>query len=70
MKGIKEQAIELIEEFEGLQSDKMYDYSNIEYPTAKLCALIAVDLVLTTIDSEDYISRAYWRSVKREIEQL
>ena len=70
MKGIKEQAIELIEEFENLQSDKMHDYSRIEYPTAKLCALVAVDLVLTTIDSEDYISRAYWRSIKKEIEKL
>ena len=67
MKGIKEQAIELIEEFEGLQSDKMYDYSNIEYPTAKLCALIAVDLILNNCVSSIIY---YWQEVKQEIEQL
>jgi hypothetical protein len=66
----EEKAIELVQKFENLNSMKMSDDSKIEYPTAKLCALIAVDLVLTTIDSEDYISRAYWRSIKREIEQL
>ncbi|MEY3501437.1 MAG: hypothetical protein RL308_3110 [Bacteroidota bacterium] len=70
MMSIREQAIALVDEFEHLKSDKISDDSYIEYPTAKLCALIAVDLVLTTIDSEDYISRAYWRSVKKEIEKL
>ena len=70
MKGINEKAIELVDKFEHLKSDKISDDSYIEYPTAKLCALVAVDLVLTTIDSEDYISRAYWRSIKKEIEKL
>jgi hypothetical protein len=66
----KEKAIELVEKFENLQSNKMSDYSRIEYPTAKQCALIAVNLVLSTLDSEDYISRAYWRSIKVEIAML
>jgi hypothetical protein len=62
-----EEAKKLIEKFERLRSDKMHDYSRIEYPTAKLCALIAVHLILNTcVPSRIY----YWQEVKTEIEQL
>ena len=63
----KEKAKELIDEFYGLQSDKMSDSTWIEYPTAKICALIAVDLALSTcVESRIY----YWIEVKQEIEKL
>ena len=63
-----EQAIELIAKFYPQVQWKMGQEDCID--RAKECALIAVNLVLTTIDSEDYISRAYWRSIKKEIEKL
>ena len=63
-----EKANELIEKFYPQVQWKMGQEDCMD--RAKQCALIAVDLVLTTIDSEDYISRAYWRSIKKEIEKL
>jgi hypothetical protein len=64
----KEKAIELVEKFENLQSNKMSDYSRIEYPTAKLCALIAVDEVLGYMGADR--GTEFWQEVKNEIEKL
>ena len=37
----------------------------------KQCALIAVDVVLSTMDEEDnYVMYKYWNEVKQEIESL
>ena len=69
MINIREEAIELIEEFYGLQSDKMSDSTWIEYPTARLCALVVVKYVLEVLDSEDYNARTYWLEVQTEIEE-
>jgi hypothetical protein len=69
MMSIKEQAIALVDEFEGLRSDKMHDYSMIEYSTARVCALVAVKYILKELDSEAWIQRAYWLEVQTEIEE-
>jgi len=72
----KEKAIKLVERFENLQSNKMSDYSRIEYPTAKLCALIAADEIIKAleIDAGNWIkwneTKKYWQEVKQEIEKL
>ena len=70
----KEKAIELIDKFQELNRSKISDYSRIEFPTAKQCALIAVDEILL-IKKEiwddfhlEYFK--YWQEVKKEIEKL
>lgn len=65
----KEKAIELVEKFENLKSNKMHDYSRIEYPTAKLCALIVVDEIIK-VSMDNLYSERYWREVKQKIEKL
>jgi len=64
----KEKAIELVEKFENLQSNKMSDYSRIEYPTAKQCALLAAVEVLGWMGADR--GTEFWQEVKREIEKL
>jgi hypothetical protein len=64
----KDKAIELVEKFENLQSNKMSDYSRIEYPTAKLCSLIACDEVLGYMGADR--GTEFWVDVKKEIEKL
>ena len=66
---VREQAFALVEEFEELRSDKMHDYSMIEYPTARLCALVVVKHILKELDSEAWIQRAYWLEVQTEIKE-
>jgi hypothetical protein len=66
----KEKAEKLVNSFIGLNSKKMSDYSRIEYPTAKQCALIAVDEILkVAFYSTDKIYN-YYIEVKQEIERL
>jgi hypothetical protein len=66
----KEKAEKLVNSFIGLNSKKMSDYSRIEYPTAKECALIAVDEILkVAFYSTDEIYNFYIE-VKQEIERL
>jgi hypothetical protein len=55
--------------------NKMYQVDDImgNYPmcfdTAKKCALIAVDEIISSIDAEEYvILYNYWQKVKQEIE--
>jgi hypothetical protein len=57
--------------------NKMYQVNDImgNYPmcfdTAKQCALIAVDEIISSIDAEDhFILYNYWQKVKQEIENL
>ena len=66
---IREQAIALVDEFEHLKSDKISDDSYIEYPTARVCALVAVKYVLEALNTEDYNARTYWLEVQTEIEE-
>jgi hypothetical protein len=76
MKGIKEQAIALVDEFYGLQSDKMNDYTWIEYPTAIVCALVAVTEIINSnphsnpFNTDGSSTMKYWQEVKKEIEKL
>ena len=69
MINIREEAVALVDEFEGLRSDKMNDYSSIEYSTARVCALVVVKHILKELDSEAWIQRTYWLEVQTEIEE-
>lgn len=60
----KEKAEELVNKYMGLNSGKLSDYSRIEFPTAKQCALIAIDYIITETGNK------YWYDVKKEIEKL
>jgi hypothetical protein len=79
----KEKAKELVNKYMGLNSGKLSDYSRIEFPTAKQCALIAIDEILkafylntgSDIVGNHVINFAiresnYWEEVKKEIEKL
>lgn len=73
MMSVNEQAVALVEKFESLNSIKMSDDSRIEYPTARQCALIAVDEVLNALEEHRWQNRLimdYWEEVKIEIEKL
>jgi|LakMenEpi03Aug12_release.lakeMendotaPanAssembly.Ray.scaffolds.fasta_scaffold773850_3 hypothetical protein len=69
----KEKAIKLVERFENLQSNKMSDYSKIEYPTAKECALIAVEEILRSHHNLYGLNNKevkFYLEVQQEIEEL
>ena len=66
---IKEQVIALVDEFEHLKSDKISDDSYIEYPTARVCALVVVKYILEALDPEDYIARDYWLEIENELKE-
>ena len=69
----KEKAESLIKKFESLNSIKMSDDSRIEYPTARQCALIAVDEVLNALEEHRWQNRLimdYWEEIKQEIKSL
>ena len=71
----KEKALELIDKFQELNRSKISDYSRIEFPTAKQCALISVDEILksnpTVIDCDKTeLNYKYWTEVKKEIDEL
>ncbi len=74
----KEKAFELTEKFFHLRSDKMSDYSKIYWPTAKMCALVAVDEILSALDGNTpgYVQLdceetfVFFKDVKQEIEKL
>jgi hypothetical protein len=65
----KEKAIELYNNFEdAIRGVEGYEW----WESAKQCALIAVDLVLSTLSPYlgDDNARDYWQQVKQEIEKL
>ena len=81
----KERAQELVDKFQELNRSKISDYSRIEFPTAKQCALITADEMLLFMknwykwakniedDSEPITivyQITYWEEVKQEIEKL
>jgi len=69
----KEKAEELTNQFMELKHVKLSDYSRIEWPTARKCALIVVNEIVKS-RKDDNIFRAqdlvYWQQVKQEIENL
>jgi hypothetical protein len=60
----KEKAEQLVNYFMLLKSHKMSDYSRIEFPTAKLCAIKVIDELIKETGSK------YHYDVKKEIEKL
>ena len=67
----KEKTEELVNKYIGLNSGKLSDYSRIEFPTAKQCALIAVDEIINSINPFGmFLGKDYWQEVKQEIENL
>lgn len=64
----KDKAIELVKKFMSVEQTKLSDYSTIYQPTAKQCALIAVDEILGFLSYQSHIK--YWQEVKQEIENL
>jgi hypothetical protein len=70
----KDKALELVEFFMNLNSVKLSDYSRIEWPTAKQCALKVVDEVIKQnnvwIKQVNKGTNNYWLEVKNEIEKL
>ena len=73
----KEKVEELVNKFMATNSVKLSDYSRIEFPTAKQCALICCDEILLTLNKDiqdinvignillDLIK--YWNNVKEEL---
>ena len=70
----KDKALELVKFFMNLNSVKLSDYSRIEWPTAKQCALKVVDEVIKQnnvwIRLVNKGTNNYWLEVKQEIEKL
>ena len=67
----KEKAEELVNKFMETKSLKLSDYSRIEFPTAKQCALICCDEILSHMLSTHYVpfdimhpNVKYWYEVK------
>jgi len=61
----KEKAIELVEKYIDLQDENLKE---CDYRFSKLCALIAVDEIIS--DNASIYSQQYWNEVKQEIEKL
>lgn len=61
----KEKAEELVNKFMETKSLKLSDYSRIEFPTAKQCALVCCEEVLGYMG----VDRGYlfWTEVKEEL---
>lgn len=71
----KERAEQFVGMFQQLNRSKISDYSRIEFPTAKQCALIVVnEIIKSNPYSIDFNiiepNYAYWFQVKQEIEKL
>jgi NADH:ubiquinone oxidoreductase subunit E len=72
----KEKAEELVDRYMNIRNVKLSDYSIIYLPTAKQCALIAVDEILSDYknylmhENTEYKGLMYWQEVKKEIELL
>jgi hypothetical protein len=67
----KEKAKELFKKFYCMPNNSKSRIKNIEFDTAKQCALIAVDEVLSYSKAHGFIGLTeYWEEVKQEIEKL
>lgn len=60
----KDKAEEFVDYFMSVNSNKMSDYSRIEYPTAILCAIKITDELIKETGSKFYYD------VKKEIKRL
>ena len=65
MKTPQEKSQELVDSFMNIKNIKLSDYSVIYLPTAKQCALIAVDEMV-----KEFGPSYYWQEVKQEIAKL
>jgi hypothetical protein len=68
----KEKAKELVNRYMNLNKVKLSDYSVIYTPTAKQCALIAVDEILNVLwhTHKNETEYRYYQEVKQEILKL
>ena len=71
----KKKAENLVQKFMDINSAKMSDYSRIEYPTAKQCAIITIDEIIDFVDDQmkgwlDWDIIAELKQIKAEIENL
>ena len=74
----EEKAKQLINKFLHIKVLKLSDYSVIEYPTAKECALITINDILDNIDDmmSFYVDhnileiKKYYEDVKQELDNL
>jgi hypothetical protein len=70
----KEKAEELVNRYMNLNKVKLSDYSVIYTPTAKQCALIAIDEMIKQqqiqFDEMIWSCVGYWKEVKEEILKL
>ena len=66
----EEKAEQLVESFMNIKQQKLADYSIIYHPTAKQCALIAVNEILNSMSIQSTGEYYYWEEVKQEIENL
>ena len=74
MESAKEKAEELIDKFLKVKSKKISDYSKIEWPTAKQCALVCIDEIIfeNNLHLSEYGHERiiFWKQVKEEILNL
>jgi hypothetical protein len=79
----KEKAFELVDKYMNIRNVKLSDYSIIYLPTAKQCALIAVDEIIEATNMYQFgisndkesippkvVNHPYWQEVKQEINNL
>ncbi len=72
----KEKAQELVDKFMDIKNVKLSDYSVIYLPTAKQCALITVNYIMSSnphsnlFDTEGKSTISYWMLTKQEIQNL
>ena len=74
----KEKAQELVDKYMNIGQVKMSDYSKIYQPTAKVCAIIAIDEMLNEYKQNSTFAQLEWvdyrieflKEVKTEIEKL
>ena len=67
----KNKAAELVDEFMNIKNIKLSDYSRIYLPTAKQCAIIAIDQVLKYSKAHGFIGLTdEYEEIKKEIENL
>jgi hypothetical protein len=68
---IKDKAEELVNEYMNIKNIKLSDYSRIYLPTAKQCAIIAIDQVLKYSKAHGFIALTEeYQQIKNEIEKL
>lgn len=55
----KEKAEQLVESFMNIKQQKLADYSRIYHPTAKQCALIAVNEIIDALEKYDELTEKH-----------